>query len=804
MVNLRKIVSLALAVCMLLGLAGAAVAEAQRDADTLVIGYTEFNEKFSPFFSESGYDSDVANVFVGSPLMVTDRVGGIVYNAIEGETIPYNGTDYTYYGIADLSVERDETTDTTVYTAKLRDDVKFSDGEAMTADDLIFTYYVLLDPSYVGTTTLNSYDIVGLKAYQTQTPEDIYDKYDALVKAIYAAGADHEWTADDAWTMEQQDAFWAELKADWMSDIQSIIDYVVANYNIDDYAAFIGSTPDLIAADPGLGTSFGMTLWGFTGYEDGVLSGPYTGMSWNIDEGVYPTLEECYDEVAAKYSYDPDVFFTVEMEGVEGTSTLATAESAFVKAQAMSEPEAAAGVPSITGIQKLDDYTVSVTLKGFSAPAVYSVLGVTVAPLHYYGDEAQYDYANNQFGFPFGDLSMIEAKTTQPLGAGPYSFVKYENKIVYMEANPYYWKGEPKIKYIQLKETLDADKTSGVLTGTLDVSDPSFNKDTIATIKDANGGELNGDKLYTSTVNNLGYGYIGLTATNVCVGGEPGSEASKDLRKALFTALALYRDVVIDSYYGEIASVINYPISNTSWAAPQKTDADYKIAFSTDVDGNDIYTADMTMEQREEAALGAIVGFLKAAGYTYDEAAGKFTAAPEGALMEYEVLIGGGGTGDHPSFGILTDAKVLLDKVGITLTIGDISDFSTLLDKVKSASAQLFCMAWSTTIDPDMYQVYHSSNVIGAGGTDSNQYMIADPELDQLIMDARNSTDQTYRKSVYKAALDVIIDWAVELPVYQRQNATIFSAERVNTDTLAGDLTTYWTFALDIEKLELK
>lgn len=804
MVNLRKIVSLALAVCMLLGLAGAAVAEAQRDADTLVIGYTEFNEKFSPFYSESGYDSDVANVFVGSLLMVTDRVGGIVYNAIEGETIPYNGNDYTYYGIADLSVERDETADTTVYTAKLRDDVKFSDGEAMTADDLIFTYYVLLDPSYVGTTTLNSYDIVGLKAYQTQTPEDIYDKYDALVKAIYAAGADHEWTADDAWTMEQQEAFWAELKADWMSDIQSIIDYVVANYNIDDYAAFIGSTPDLIAADPGLGTSFGMTLWGFTGYEDGVLSGPETGMSWNIDEGVYPTLEECYNEVAAKYGYDPDAFFTVEMEGVEGTSTLATAESAFVKAQAMSEPEAAAGVPNITGIQKLDDYTVSVTLNGFSAPAVYSVFGVTVAPLHYYGDTAQYDYANNQFGFPFGDLSMVEAKTTQPLGAGPYSFIKYENKIVYLQANPYYWKGEPKIEYIQLKETMDADKTSGVLTGTLDVSDPSFNKDTIATIKDANGGELNGDKLYTSTVNNLGYGYIGLTATNVCVDGKPGSEASKDLRKALFTALALYRDVVIDSYYGEIASVINYPISNTSWAAPQKTDADYKIAFSTDVDGNDIYTADMTMEQREEAALAAIVGFLKAAGYTYDEATGKFTAAPEGALMEYEVLIGGGGTGDHPSFGILTDAKVLLDKVGITLTIGDISDFSTLLDKVKSASAQLFCMAWSTTIDPDMYQVYHSSNVIGAGGTDSNQYMIADPELDQLIMDARNSTDQTYRKSVYKAALDVIIDWAVELPVYQRQNATIFSAERVNTDTLAGDLTTYWTFALDIEKLELK
>jgi peptide/nickel transport system substrate-binding protein len=804
MVHMKKILSLVLAACMLLALAGTALAEAQRETDTLVIGYTEFNEKFSTFYSESGYDNDVANVFTGTPMMIPDRVGGIEYKGIEGETVPYNGKDYTYTNIADLSVERDEATDTTVYTAKLRDDVKFSDGVPLTADDLIFTYYVLLDPSYAGAITLNSYDIVGLKAYQTQTPEDLYDRYDALVKEIYAAGSDHAWAEGDAWTEAQQQAFWAGLKDAWASDVQSIIDYVVANYNTDEYAATIGSTPDAINADTGLANVFGMTMWGFTAYDGGVLTAPDSGATWNVAAGEYPTLDDCYAEAAAKYAYDPDVFFSTEMADVEATSTLATAEAAFVQEQAKAEPEAAAGVPNITGIKKIDDYTVSVTLKGFSAPAVYQVFGVTVAPMHYYGSTELYDYANNKFGFPFGDLSSVQAKTTQPLGMGPYKFVKYENKIVYLEANDLYWKGAPKIKYLQLKETLDADKTSGVLTGTLDVSDPSFNKDTIATIKSANGGTLNGDKLFTSTVNNLGYGYIGITASNVCVGGDPGSDASKNLRHALFTALALYRDVVIDSYYGEIASVINYPISNTSWAAPQKTDADYKIAFSTDIDGKDIYTADMTMEQKEAAATAAIVGYLKAAGYTYDEASGTFTAAPDGALMEYEVIIGGGGTGDHPSFGILTDAKALLAKVGLTLTISDVSDFSVLLEKVKSEAAQLFCMAWQATVDPDMYQVYHSSNILGAGGTDSNQYMIADSELDELIMEARNSADQTYRKAIYKAALDKIIEWAVELPVYQRQNAVIFSAERVNTDTLPGDMTTYWGYGLEIEKLELK
>jgi peptide/nickel transport system substrate-binding protein len=89
----------------------------------------------------------------------------------------------------------------------------------------------------------------------------------------------------------------------------------------------------------------------------------------------------------------------------------------------------------------------------------------------------------------------------------------------------------------------------------------------------------------TSTVDNLGYGYIGINAKTVNVGGAAESAASKTLRKGLATILSVYRDLTVDSYYGERASVINYPISNTSWAAPRPSDPDYKVAFSTGVDG---------------------------------------------------------------------------------------------------------------------------------------------------------------------------------------------------------------------------
>ena len=77
------------------------------------------------------------------------------------------------------------------------------------------------------------------------------------------------------------------------------------------------------------------------------------------------------------------------------------------------------------------------------------------------------------------------------------------------------------------------------------------------------------------------------------------------------TVIAAYRDEGIDSYYGDTATVINYPISNTSWAAPSVTDDGYQIAYSTDVDGNEIYTSDMKSEDKYAAALQAALGYFE-------------------------------------------------------------------------------------------------------------------------------------------------------------------------------------------------
>ena len=797
--KLRKTtLALVLAVAMLASIVPVIAETADKP---LVVAYSPFSQKFSPFFGDTAYDMDVSGM-TQLGLMTTDRLGGIVYNAIEGETRPYNGTDYLYKGPADLSVKYDKEADITTYTAKLREDLKFSDGEPVTADDLIFTYYVYLDPSYVGSTTLNSYPIIGLNDYRTQTSSDVYEKYAKLADDLYAAGQDHVWAEGDAWTKEQQDDFWTNLNANWKGDVQSIIDTVFANY-ISYAPDYIGYTEEEVTAKDELKVVLGMAMWGFGEVKDKVLTAK-SGKTFDLSAEAYPTVDDYFAEVTAAYSYDSKAYVTAG-ESPNGVDVFEVTKNAFIGLWGPKDDSMGGqGIPNIAGIKKLDQYTVEVKTIGYSAPAVYSILGLSITPMHYYGDKAQYDYDNNMFGHPFGDLTIAESKTSQPLGAGAYKFVKYDNRVVYFEANENYYKGTPKTKYIQFKETASAEVPTGVSSGVVDAGEMNGTKANFETIASLNTNkEITGDVVTTSKVDNLGYGYIGLNADTVNVAGEPSSVASKNLRKGLATVLAAYRGVAYDSYYGEAASVINYPISNTSWAAPQATDPDYKIAFSVDVDGNDIYTSEMTAEQRYDAALEAAKGFLVAAGYTFDDASGKFTAAPDGAKLTYEVIIPGDGTGNHPSFAVLTGAKGLLEKLGITLTINDPADSNILWNALDSGKQELWTAAWGATIDPDMYQIYNSGNIVGLGGSDSNHYHIADQELDKLIDEARKSDDQAFRKAVYKQALDLIVDWAVEIPAYQRQNCIIFSTQRINIATVTPDITTFWGWMNDIELIEM-
>ena len=489
---MKKTLVIVLALAMVMtAFVGCGGGSGEASQDPLVVGYSNFSSKFSPFFSETAYDQDVyAMTSLG--LLTSDRVGAIVEKGKTGEDREYNGTMYHYDGPADLTVTQnaDGTVD---YDFELRDDIVFSDGEPLTVDDVIFSMYVLSDPTYDGSSTFFALPIEGMEEYRSGM--------ESLLDLLLAAGRDN--TDFTYWDEATQTAFWESLDAAGPKFAQSILDYCIANgYNAED------DPVEAIAANWGFELAEGATVEDFWAAIDEAYGGDYVTLSdtENAGSSLFSLMED-YDNY---------------LVGVETGNSAA----------------------NISGIQKTGDNSLRVHMTQVDATAIYQ-LGITIAPLHYYGEADKYDYENNSFGFTKGDLSHVRSVTTKPLGAGPYKFIEFTNGTVYFEANENYYLGAPKTKYVQFLESQDTDKLNGVITGTIDITDPSFSKDTATAIQAANSnGEITGDVVTTNTVDNLGYGYLGISAKAVNVGGEPGSEASKNLRKAFATVFANYRDLI--------------------------------------------------------------------------------------------------------------------------------------------------------------------------------------------------------------------------------------------------------------------
>ena len=749
--KLNRLLALVLALVMACGLCLGAVAEtaAARDEGILVYSTATFGQKFSPFFATTAYDMEVVDL-TQALLLQADRGGAIINKGIDGETVGYNGTDYEYKGMGNVEVVQND--DGSVdYNLTMRDDILFSDGEPANIDDVIFGIYVLSDPTYDGSSTIYALPIEGMEDYRSGMQ--------SRGSKIFADGQGDGYVENKLYTEDQYNAFWSFYNEQaGAAFAQEIVDYCIANgYNAE------GDSVAACAAN-----------WGYELAEDA-------------------TAQDFWDAIVAAYD---------TVEEAEATETAGSDRLALTIANLGADYQVGvntgAGAPNIKGIIRTGDYSMTVHMTEYDATAIYN-MAFHVAPLHYYGDKALYDYDNNSFGFPKGDLSGVKSKNTQPLGCGPYTFEGYANGVVTLKANPHYFKGEPQVKTLQMQESIDSDYVPGIITGTFDLNMPSISDDTVKAIKDANSnGDLEGDVITAKLVDYRGYGYLGINADLVNVNGEPGSDASKALRKGFMTLFSVYRDTVINSYYGDRAAVIQYPISNTSWAAPKPADPGYRNAYSLDVDGNPIYDASMNEERRYEAAKAAAIGYFKAAGFTFDEAAGKFTDVAN----TYEVMIPGSGQQDHPAYGVAVAASNVLAELGITLQVNDVGT-SVWNNALEGNTAMMWAAAWQATVDPDMTQVYSSENAHGKG-TNSNHYSVDDADLDELIKAGRSSADTEERKSIYKDAMEIIMDWGCELPLYQRKDCTTFSTQRINTDTIPQDMTPFWNWYAEIETMAIK
>ena len=137
------------------------------------------------------------------------------------------------------------------------------------------------------------------------------------------------------------------------------------------------------------------------------------------------------------------------------------------------------------------------------------------------------------------------------------------------------------------------------------------------------------------------------------------------------------------------------------------------------------------------------------------------------------------------------------------------------LKKLSTGDLTVWAAAWGSTIDPDMYQVYHkesrATSVLNWGykqilSNAGNKYDYENELLDKLseLIDAgRKTTVQSQRKQIYSEALDIVMQLAIELPTYQRNDLYAYNIDKIDVSTLTpdSDLSPYKGLTSDIHNV---
>lgn len=115
----------------------------------------------------------------------------------------------------------------------------------------------------------------------------------------------------------------------------------------------------------------------------------------------------------------------------------------------------------------------------------------------------------------------------------------------------------------------------------------------------------------------------------------------------------------------------------------------------------------------------------------------------------------------------VTQAQVIasqLEALGVTVEISDV-DFGTWLDRQGQGDFDAFMLSWIGNIDPDdfYYAQHHTEGSFNFQG-------YSNPEVDQLLDDARVETDDAARKALYDQAVEMIVDDASYTYLYNPEN----------------------------------
>ncbi len=739
----------------------------------------------SPFFynTEAGaLAADLTHI----RLLTLNREGDPVLNGNVGQTFSYLGEDHTYSSIADVEVIKnsDGTAD---YVFSLREDVFFSDGTNLTADDAIFCMYVLLDPSYSGSSTLPLLPIVGLDAYR----EDMLCLGDIIYDATLGK------TAPEGISDNDVQRFNDRLGTAEQIYISQLLKGMSDRFEESVIQQNAGKWTDRTKEEKYL-ASIAMVMYGYAVWEKSV-SGDYTGTLITAEGKKYDCTSSfpSYSEMFLCIASENDSLLEIDQKHPEASFESALREAFGSSYEHFFEVKKECGrsAASVSGITKNGMYSFTVRLGRYDVSDIYG-FDLHIAPLHAYGSRDEYKYTENRFGFVKGDLRRIKNKSTN-VCSGPYTYLGENGGAYRFERNKLYYLGCPNITYVELVSVLPhEDVAAGVAEGKYDMASSALTAELLESLDKANKQK---NTVSVSKYSNGDYLYIGLNCDSLRIGEDASSSRSMSLRRA-FGALFSY--FAQTSYHGSVGD-ITFKVSGPARIPDASLDGADGI-YAKDLFGEDICTSEMTEREKLDSLRTAVLGYFASAGYILDKSEAKIESAPSGGVTEFTFWMASDSMYSGYIEDIVKNSGSLLSDIGITLKVGYSENEQALLSRIGAENVRMWACVRRLSADTSPMSCYYSKNSPKhRDGTGENLSRIADAELDELIGGLAVADDKAARAGIFRKAYEKVCENGAEIPLCIGYDVLVFSPLRIEGSSELSSATGYYTWTDIIHKIKL-
>lgn len=374
----------------------------------------------------------------------------------------------------------------------------------------------------------------------------------------------------------------------------------------------------------------------------------------------------------------------------------------------------AGNADSISGIKKVDDYTVELTLEAPNA-AFLSNMYTSILPEHILAGEDPGTWGQDDFN-------------RNPIGTGKYKFVEWKaGQYITLERNEDYYGEKPSIKNVTVQFGDDTTLIAALLNGEIDVL---YN---LAASEIENVEAMDGVSVYN--YEQMTVSYIGL---NQLV------DSLSDLRVRQALSYGLDKQTLVDTIYGDgNAYVCDDVFPSNHWSHSENVTV-YE------------YNPEKAKELLEEA------------GYTMNDSTGYYEKDGQTLHLTYDMT----SSTDGKSIAALIQQQ--WKEIGVEMEVIE-QDFATLAytkllpgeatEETTAESFQCYTLGFGVEADPEEYNEYFSTST-GAGSWNFIHYSNA--EVDQLFKDQLLMTDPDERAECFHKIAELISQDIPWIPLYNK------------------------------------